>query len=48
MEMMLINKKTGKKEKHIQCVACCRWIPISEFSHHQCEEKRHNLGLMFL
>jgi len=21
-----INPKTGKKEKHIQCPACCEWI----------------------
>jgi len=43
-----INPKTGRKEKHIQCKACCEWIPESEFMDHECEEQKANLGLMFL
>ena len=43
---MFINEKTGKKERHVQCPACCSFIPYSEYDKHECEDQKHNLGIM--
>jgi len=39
MAYVFINKNTGKKERHIQCVGCLEWVPASEYSRHECKTK---------
>ena len=45
---IFINPKTGRKERHIQCPACCKFIPESEYTEHKCEEQKHNIGIMWM
>ena len=48
--MKRVNPKTGKKERLIQCPACCKWVFESEYSEHykNCEDAQRGLGLMWL
>ena len=37
MAHIFLNEKTGKKERHIQCLRCLSYIPNSEYEEHKCD-----------
>lgn len=46
MVFRFLNEKTGKKEKHVQCLSCLDFIPESEYFVHceGCKKNKINIG----